>query len=151
MACLYSRFSCLSYLVMCLMTPSVMAQDSAVVFPRSTAIEPGSADYILKVTVGLAIVVALIFLLAWLVKRMGSFHLSGNDQFKVLASLVVGQKERLMLVEIAGEQILIGVAPGQVVKVHDVANKIIIEEKQNNAAELFSKKLKQALKNRGTK
>jgi len=113
----------------------------------AAATTPGSVEYLLKVTFGLAVVVVLIFMIAWAFKRFGQLPLGGGEQFKVVASLVVGQRERLMVVEIGGEQVLIGVAPGQLVKLHDIKNPIDVLPRAN-AGSVFADKFKQALKNR---
>ena len=127
----------------------VLAQEvsdaSTVATPAATT--PGGVEYLLKVTFGLAVVVVLIFMIAWAFKRFGQLPLGGGEQFKVVASLVVGQRERLMVVEIGGEQVLIGVAPGQLVKLHDIKNPIEVLPRAN-ASSIFADKLKQALKNR---
>ena len=125
------------------------AQEAGVstIATATTATAPGSVEYLLKVTFGLAVVVALIFMIAWAFKRFGQLPLGGGEQFKVVASLVVGQRERLMVVEIGGEQVLIGVAPGQLVKLHDIKNPIDVLPRAN-AGSVFADKFKQALKNR---
>lgn len=70
------------------------------------------------------LVLGLLFLLAlvvggwWLVRRMGGISVGGNRQLRVLASLPVGPRERVVIVEIADEQWALGVAPGRVSLLH---------------------------------
>jgi flagellar protein FliO/FliZ len=60
----------------------------------------------------LMLVVGLIFFLAWLVKKVGYNNASQNHLMKVTACLPLTTKEKLMVVQIGEEQIVIGVAPG---------------------------------------
>jgi flagellar protein FliO/FliZ len=67
------------------------------------------------------LVLGLLFLLLlvigawWLVRRMGGlqFH-GGAGAMQVLAALPVGPRERVVLVSVGGQQLLLGVAPGRV-------------------------------------
>ncbi len=70
---------------------------------------------LLAIVLSLAFVVALAWCVLWLMKRFqdGSFgKLSGNDAGKTLRferALPIGPRERLVLVEVEGEQMLLGV------------------------------------------
>ena len=66
----------------------------------------------------LLIVVALIFALAWLVRRTGAVGMIGGQHMKVLATMSVGPRERVLLVDVAGQQMLLGSAPGRVSQLH---------------------------------
>jgi flagellar protein FliO/FliZ len=68
----------------------------------------------LSVVVGLLAVVLLIFLLAWLMRRLGGVSAMGGQQMKVMAALSVGAREKIVLIEVGDQQILVGVAPGRV-------------------------------------
>lgn len=66
----------------------------------------------------------LVFLLAlvaggwWLVKRAGGLQINQHSGLKVIAAISVGPRERVVLIELAGEQWLLGVAPGRVNLLH---------------------------------
>jgi flagellar protein FliO/FliZ len=66
----------------------------------------------------LALVIAFIFAAAFVAKRM-PFGLGarGNGPLKVLAALPLGPKERLVLVQARGEELLIAVSPAGVFNV----------------------------------
>jgi flagellar protein FliO/FliZ len=70
-----------------------------------------------EVTLALAVVLAAIFGLAWVVRRVrgvaGSASVLG-----VLAEVRLGPKERALLVKVGTQQLLVGVAPGQVATLH---------------------------------
>lgn len=51
----------------------------------------------------------------WLVRRMGGLQVHGGaGGMQVLAALPVGPRERVVLVAVGGQQLLLGVAPGRV-------------------------------------
>lgn len=71
-----------------------------------------------EVAFALIIVLAAIFVVAWLVRRM---RLVGNrvgGAIDVLANVPLGQKERAVLLKVGTTQILLGVAPGRVNTLH---------------------------------
>jgi flagellar protein FliO/FliZ len=63
-------------------------------------------------------VLAAIFLVAWLVRRMRIVGNRVGGAIDVLANVQLGQKERAVLLKVGTTQILIGVAPGQVNTLH---------------------------------
>jgi len=79
----------------------------------------------------LILILFLIIFIAWLVKRSG-FIIGGNNQLiRLLASVPVGQKERVALIQVGEEQILIGVAAGNVRKLHVLKEPIEVNEKSS--------------------
>ncbi len=68
--------------------------------------------------VALLLVIALILGLAWLLKRMPGSGFRQNDQLRLVASTAVGAKERLVVVEVAGQQLLLGVTAGGITRLH---------------------------------
>ncbi len=79
-----------------------------------------------EVTVALALVLATIFALAWLVRRVRGVAGSASA-LGVLAEVRLGPKERAVLVKIGSEQLLLGVAPGRVATLHVLAQPIAID------------------------
>jgi flagellar protein FliO/FliZ len=69
------------------------------------------------VVLSLALVIGFIFAAAWLVRRMPLGLGKSNGPLKVLAALPLGPKERLVLVEARGEELLIAVSPAGVFNV----------------------------------
>ncbi|HIF9060499.1 TPA: flagellar biosynthetic protein FliO [Photobacterium damselae] len=58
----------------------------------------------------LLLVIGLIFLLAWLVKRMRVTGFKGRQQeLQIVSQLAVGTKERIALVQVGQEQVLVGI------------------------------------------
>lgn len=67
---------------------------------------------------GLALILILIYGLSWFVKRFAQGGFMQTSSIKMLASLPLGTRERLMLVEVGGKQILLGVTAAQINSLH---------------------------------
>ena len=104
-----------------------------------------SGSSALDVLGALVLVVALIIAVAWVLRRTQSMKLGGQAAMKVLASLPIGPRERLLLVEAVGTQLLIAVAPGNVRTLHVFAPGTGIS---NNAAMTDSSSPEQAFATR---
>lgn len=74
---------------------------------------------------GLALIVFLIYLLAWVSKKIQGTMKSDHESLKIVGGLAVGSKERLVLVQVHDEQILIGTAPGHISILHVIDHKKI--------------------------
>lgn len=71
-----------------------------------------------SVTLALLGVLAVIFALAWLARRVRTFGDRTAGSLEVLANMPLGPKERAVLLRVGGAQILLGVAPGRVNMLH---------------------------------
>ena len=79
----------------------------------------GAAGQLLLVLLALAVVIAMILGAAWLARRYGGASmLGGSTRMRTLAMLHVGQRERVVLLEVQGVQLLLGVAAGSVRRLH---------------------------------
>lgn len=67
-----------------------------------------------EMVLGLLAVLAIILGLAWISKRFNLNMPGATGNMRLLSAMSVGQKERIMLVEVEGEKILLGVTPGQI-------------------------------------
>lgn len=67
----------------------------------------------------LVLVVGLILALGWLAKRMpGLQRGAGNSNLRVVASVALGPRERAVVVDVGGTQLLLGVGQGGVRALH---------------------------------
>ena len=64
--------------------------------------------------IGLAFVLGAIALTAWFARRMGLGNAHGAQLMKVVSALSVGAKERVVVVEIGDQWMVLGVAAGRV-------------------------------------
>lgn len=77
-----------------------------------------------QMALGLLTVLALIFALAWAVRRFGRVQSLPTGALRVLGGLSLGTRERLVLVKVGNAQLLLGVAPGRVQTLHVLAEPI---------------------------
>lgn len=67
-----------------------------------------------QVMFALVIVLVAVFVAAVLLKRLRGFTGGGSGGIEVLSQASVGNKERVVIVRVAGHRLLLGVASGQV-------------------------------------
>jgi len=79
-----------------------------------------------QVTLALCLVLAVIFVAAYALRRMRGFGKTGTGALEVVADLAVGQKERAVLIRVGNQQVLIGVAPGRVTTLHVLAEPVAV-------------------------
>ncbi len=77
-----------------------------------------AAGSIAQMLVGLAVVLALLGGIAWLLKRYSGLRGTGSGLIRIVGGAAVGQRERIVVVEVGGTWLLVGVAPGQVRTLH---------------------------------
>ncbi len=75
-------------------------------------------DALLRLSLALSVVLAAIIALAWLLRRVVRFNHGANGQLRILGGLSVGNRERIVLVQVGKIQLLVGVAPGRVQTLH---------------------------------
>ena len=109
-----------------------------------TAAEPDpvmSSDYLLRLVFGLAFIVVLIFVLARFVTRFNFNQGAGNGALKIIAGLPTGARDRIVLLQVGEEQILLGLTPGRIEKLHALS--VPIETNQETVVTgNFARKLK---------
>lgn len=88
------------------------AQGAPAAVPQSAA--AASAGGFFQVLLGLIAVLALLAAIAWLLKRFNLSRMAGNAPVKIVGGVSVGNRERVVVVEVADQWIVVGVAPGQV-------------------------------------
>lgn len=123
----------------------------------SAATEPGVAapgllGNLLQVVIALVLVFGAIALSAWLLRRYGPTQMgTSGSALRVLGGVMVGQRERLVLVEIDDTWLIVGVAPGQVNAVHSMPRPAQSAPSTQNLAQQpgFAEWLKTAWQKRG--
>ncbi|MGP1675548.1 MAG: flagellar biosynthetic protein FliO [Burkholderiales bacterium] len=86
--------------------------------PVAAAASAMPAGSVVQAVVGLAAVLALVAALAWLLKRYSGLRGTGTGLIRIVGGAAVGQRERIVLVEVGSTWLLVGVAPGQVRALH---------------------------------
>jgi len=92
-------------------TPSDYVQSLVGSSDESQSTDSPTSTTQLAITVaGLFAVIGMIFVAAWLVRRLsgGQFG-QGNAVIKILATQPIGTKERICLIDVGGQQVLVGI------------------------------------------
>ena len=77
------------------------------------------AGQLSQLVLGLLLVLGLIFFLAWLLRRVQRAGPAGKGQvIDLIGSRALGPRDRLLLVQIGNEQILLGLTPGSITALH---------------------------------
>ena len=100
-----------------LSTAAVWALLATALIPAAAAAEasaPSSGAGIAQMLLGLAAVVALILGLGWVLRQTQAGSLRASRILSVVASHAVGTRERVVVIEIEGSWMVLGVAPGHV-------------------------------------
>ncbi|WP_268800310.1 flagellar biosynthetic protein FliO [Pseudomonas huanghezhanensis] len=114
----------------------------------SGAMSSGIGGQLLQLLLGLGLVVGLIFVLAWLMRRVQRSGPAGNQVIELLGSRALGPRDRLVLVQVGNEQILLGVTPGRITPLHVMNEPVHVPQTQSTTPE-FARRLMEALGNKG--
>ena len=78
------------------------------------------AGYFVRLVAGLLLVLAVLGGLTWASRRLGLNRLAGagGDRLRVLATLSVGTRERLLLVRVGDDEVLLGVTQHGISRLH---------------------------------
>ena len=109
--------------------------------PPATAVSSGS---IVQVIFSLLFVLAAIVFVAWILKRINLPQNVAGSALKVISGVAVGQRERIVLVEVNDTWLVVGVAPGQVTALHTMPKNVL--PPQNAATPELDNKFKNWLK-----
>ena len=137
-----------SMLLMLLLSVQVHAETT--VSKGDKMLDPAAGQHLVQVTLGLVLVLVASFFIAWLLRRTGKFYSQTGGQFRILGGLSMGARERIVLVQLADTQILVGVAPGSIRKLHVLSGdeKISVPTRENGKGETFSERFNQLLNKR---
>lgn len=123
--------------------PSTEPTPGPLMSPSTLPDSFGVSTSLLEVTLNLALVLGAIVLLAWIVKRVQGLDHGGAGQLRVTASLALGPKERLLVVEVGEQQILLGASHAGIHPLHVLDTPLSVETPEDVP---FRDKLLQSLK-----
>jgi len=83
-----------------------------------------TGDYLLQVVGSFFLVICVLLAVMLLLKRFNTAGTSKGGYIEILASAPLGQRERAVLLQVGEEQILVGVAPGNVTTLHHISNPV---------------------------
>lgn len=126
------------------------AQGSPATAPQGAA--TASAGGFFQVLLGLVLVLALLAAIAWMLKRFNIARITGNAPVRIVGGVSVGNRERVVVVEVADQWIVVGVAPGQVSALSTLARPenapILRQDKPLQGGDSFAAWLKQKIDKR---
>jgi flagellar protein FliO/FliZ len=94
-------------LLLCGLAPRLaLAADAPDLAPDGTGL--------LRATLGLALVLGLIFAVGWVMRRLAPMRAGAHGPLRVLGSQALGARERVVLLEVGDQWLVVGVAPGNV-------------------------------------
>jgi len=99
---------------------------------------PDTVGTVIQLGLGLLVVIAVIFFCAWLARRVQGMHGMNTQAMKVVAVLSVGQRERVALLQVGEQQILIGITPQSVRTLH-VFDEQVISPREGGSNDFASK------------
>ncbi|UWI64437.1 flagellar biosynthetic protein FliO [Pseudomonas sp. BW7P1] len=119
---------------------------TAAVAPAAPAVAPavnsGVAGQLTQLVFGLLLVVGLIFFLAWLLRRVQNAGPAGKGQvIELIGSRALGPRDRLLLVQVGSEQILLGLSPGTITALHVLKEPVEVPATSEKATPEFAQHL----------
>lgn len=118
---------------------------AAVAAPETPAPGLGGAE-LLSFAGSLLVVVGAILAFGWLYARFRPGMNKGGEQIRVVAMRPLGPKDRLIVVEVGGQQILVGVSQGQMQNLHTLSEPLDENTLAESTVTGFAARLKTALK-----
>jgi len=109
------------------------------------------ASGLMQAGMGMVVVLGAIFLCAWLARRFGLQRFSGGHVVKVVSSSSVGQRERVVVVEVGATWLVLGVTPSQINTLHTLPAQAAphvpaaVEPLALKPIDLFAQKLRESL------
>lgn len=105
---------------------------------------PIDAGGVVRLMLGLLVVVIAIVATAWSLRRWGHLRSSPRGELRIIGGLSMGPRERLVLVKVGDEQLLLGVASGSIRMLHKLAQPVAVTDGVA-PSESFAAKMRVAL------
>ncbi len=117
---------------------------------EQVAEQGGDYGEVTRVLGSLMVVIFIIFFLAYFLKKLKvGQQFSIDGPIKVVATLPVGTKEKLILVQVGEEQILVGMSAQGLQPVHTLKKPVDVALAQSDSKFMFSEQLKKVLSKNG--
>lgn len=71
-----------------------------------------------QVIVGLVLVLGMIVAAAWGARRLQAIRPQGKGHIRIVEGLAVGTRDKLLLIEVDGQRVLLGMSPGRIATLH---------------------------------
>lgn len=100
----------------------------------------GGGQHLVSVTLALLGIIALIFAISWFVKRFGQGGFAQNQHIKILSTMPLGTRERIVLIDAGGQQLLLGITATAINTLHVFSEPVVLAEREERTSD-FSRKL----------
>jgi flagellar protein FliO/FliZ len=100
----------------------------------------GGGRHLVSVVMALFGIIVLIFAISWFVKRFGQGGFTQNQHIKIIATMPLGTRERIVLIEAGGQQLLLGITAAAINTLHVFNEPVVLPEREPGASD-FSRKL----------
>ena len=90
-------------------TSAVTSAITSAATSAATVPTPASSTGMLQVMVGLILVLAVLMVIAWGMKKLSGGKHAGGGAIKIVGGVHVGNRERILVIEVANEWIVVGV------------------------------------------
>ena len=126
-----------------------ISDKNAMPLKKVSVSEASNWPFVLLTLLGMIICILLI---AWLVKRFSGLTGMGGRDLKIVSAIAVGTRERVAIVEVRGEQFLIGATPHNISLLHHFSEEQVLASAVRSSAEptktpsAFADKLQTILK-----
>ncbi|MFK7605382.1 MULTISPECIES: flagellar biosynthetic protein FliO [unclassified Pseudomonas] len=108
-------------------------------------VSAGVGGQLMQLVMGLLLVLGLIFALAWLLRRVQSTGTRQGQVIELISSRALGARDRLVLVQVGNEQILLGLTPGRITPLHVLKELVQVPDTAQKATPEFAKRLMEVL------
>ena len=81
-----------------------------------------SAGSMWQTIIALAITIAIIFAVAWIIKRLNPQFRRGGYSRKIINQIALGPKERIVVVELENQKMIVGVTSSSVTLLKDITD-----------------------------
>lgn len=124
---------------------NVLAAEPVATAAATPAVGSGVAGQLAQLVLGLLLVLGLIFFLAWLLRRVQQAGPAGKGQvIDIIGSRALGPRDRLVLVQVGNEQILLGLSPGTITALHVLKEPVQVPSAEQASPE-FAQRLMELL------
>lgn len=103
------------------------------------------AGQLTQLMLGLLVVLAVIVALAWVVRRVQQAAPRGGQVIDIVSARALGPRDRLVLVQIGDEQVLLGVSPGRITSLHVMKEPVRSPARSEQATPEFAQRLMELL------
>ena len=100
-----------------------------------------------QIILSLVLVLLVIFLSAWLLRRYSRFPGVADGNLKVIGALSAGPREKIMLLQVGKEQVLVGVTSAQITTLLQLEDTVELKDNVPVTSQ-FSQRLQEALKSK---